>query len=212
MISGSLIADVPASPRVLTEQIPGLPPELQPGVGDVLLASPLWPWQDLGAKGIPEQWLYMSRHTQGVIALLTVQTPNGPKLVHASSEGSIVSQPSLPTNLITAVVGPNQIGVSGKRVLIAGKAGQRISVYAYSVDMHETMSADPSPCVALASSVPGNPIAADSVIVFEGGNNTTRQWEGEPSSLLLPVGHELGLFNLDSIVHMFSGSVYATQG
>ena len=105
--------NVPAPlPTLSSIIIPGLPAELQPDPGDVLLAKGVWPWDDLGAKLLPEQWLYMTRKVQGVIAQLSVQTPSGPRLVSANKDGSIntaVPAQLLP-NLHFAGAGTQQIG------------------------------------------------------------------------------------------------------
>jgi hypothetical protein len=83
-------------PQLNSQPVSGLPPELQPLPGDILLSRAFWPWEDLGAEGIPEHWLYMSRHVQGVVAMLSVQTDAGPKLVKANPDGSIVAAQSAP--------------------------------------------------------------------------------------------------------------------
>src|SRR6266568_1676837 len=88
----AMIIDAPESetgPKLNWQSVPDLPPELQPDPGDILLSRAFWPWDELGAQGIPEHWLYMSRKVQGVIAQLNVQTPNGPRLVRANPDGSL---------------------------------------------------------------------------------------------------------------------------
>jgi hypothetical protein len=81
----------PLGPTLNYQPVPGLPPELQPDPGDILLKEAFWPWEDMGAQGIPESWLYMSRKIQGVIAQMAVQTPNGPRLVNADVSGRLAA-------------------------------------------------------------------------------------------------------------------------
>lgn len=98
------ISPAGVTPKLNPQFVPDLPPELQPQSGDVLLAQSVWPWADLGAKGVPENWLYMQRRVQGTVALMTVQTPAGPKLVQANSSGQLsTNQP--PTRMPDFVVG-----------------------------------------------------------------------------------------------------------
>lgn len=116
--------------------MPGLPPELQPEAGDIWLDQAVWPWSDLNAKLTPEHWLYMARRVIGAVALMTVQTPAGPKLVNADASGNLGLQPVTIAGIAQVTINgvPTVQFASGQTVAITGNvsvninAGQSVSI------------------------------------------------------------------------------------
>jgi hypothetical protein len=196
-----LTVNAPAlGPQLNSNPVPGLPPELQPFPGDVLLSKAFWPWTDLGAQSIPEHWLYMSRHVQGVIAMLSVQTAAGPKLVLGNADGSLFT-----TRTQTSVLGT----ITGTRpatsftTLLGGSPGGRLYIYSYSLDMQEAQSDLTVPSIELIDH-------GLSQLVMRGGNNTTRHWDQRfDPPCVLSVGNNLDLHNPDSIPHVYFGMIQA---
>lgn len=91
----------------------------QPDPGDILLSKAFWPWDDLGAQLVPEEWLYMGRKVQGTIAMLSVQTPSGPKLVRADPSGQLLTSPqTIPLASSLPNFGSNVVAGQGQQVSV----------------------------------------------------------------------------------------------
>ena len=73
-------------------------PQIAAPANQIQIAKAVWPWDQLNARNVPEDWLTMSPDVIGTVALLVAQTPTGPQLVNFNELGSTVvtGEPNTP--------------------------------------------------------------------------------------------------------------------
>ena len=199
-----------SEPNAMADTAPIMTPEVSLGFGppigpnlerDLLIAQTVWPWSDLKAKNVPEQWLAMSRDILGTISVLAVQTSAGPKLVNASLNGSLVTTlPTVPSGIISSFASFNLTPAS-ILILIAPPTGLAITLYSVVLQMQKLV---PGGSVTLQQNPPLNPF-------YSFASDTNDPQIANFSGILLPVNAGIRIVNgaVSSVVGLIN--FYYTQ-